>query len=653
MNTGGYTDIRLQRRLSSQVQRVLSSISANQYVIAARKSGRAGVSSENRKSCSVLVETLQILTSSGSKMSRYQSETVSLAIDFLTAERDLFYDPVPRYNVYTNLSIIDRYLGVSIRLPLTETWDRCRTALAFLVNDWFQYEQHSVIDKSAKRPVGVGFKRDNVLPRIEELNNLVPLTYTETLVHIPEIEKLPQHDHEVDWGYYAMEGKGAIALCHLSALPQTRYHDEYMFLRTIHLTEVCFWGIIRSLRGALFSFHNNQVKISTRCLREANYYAYFLVRLFKGSFKTLPVESFYHGFREATGNASAIQSEKYQHLEILTRGINRRKSASLNIQPEHYWLKGWNPPESWTLSGLVNRVKSANDVSLLELRSEAYKLEMHLQTWRNIHLGIAMQYLNPGDTGTGNEGIDYLKDNYRDPIIFGKGYAPIGPDDLREYTDWLVIMPTAKSAMKGCSIGFLRAQELRLELLKSWLRSNRKLIKQKIVSTDATRDTTMQKYSSFFNRKGFIFPLPGQLITAQTKGLRRKDPIVELMHLVELSNGLLIGVHDFTRIAPPICLETANEGDEYESIKGKKIKCKQDEWVMRDRRGIFASNFQGSDFRTRLTMTSEETPIYDDLLWVIMGIPGIRESRFNRAIEMLELALLEISKNVDTIKVSL
>src|SRR5690606_30849541 len=113
---------------------------------------------------------------------------------------------------------------------------------------------------------------------------------------------------------YALDTSHAASLMFVTALPQTKEHDEYLFLRTIHISEVCFWGILTSILSSMESIKNKDFDSAKSHLQTGVAFADILVPLFQ-AFKTMSPEHFTN-FRDATGNASAIQSRTYQLVQI-------------------------------------------------------------------------------------------------------------------------------------------------------------------------------------------------------------------------------------------------------------------------------------------------------------------------------------------------
>ena len=82
------------------------------------------------------------------------------------------------------------------------------------------------------------------------------------------------------------------------------------------------------------------------------------------------------------------------------------------------------------------------------------------------------------------------------------------------------------------------------------------------------------------------------------KNIKPVNFIVDSVMIAELRNALLLGVHDLDRIEGDIVLDAAREGESFIGIGQRTITTRQDEIVLRDVTGIWASYTQGPDART-------------------------------------------------------
>jgi len=82
------------------------------------------------------------------------------------------------------------------------------------------------------------------------------------------------------------------------------------------------------------------------------------------------------------------------------------------------------------------------------------------------------------------------------------------------------------------------------------------------------------------------------------KSIKPVNFVVDSVMIAELKNALLLGVHDVDRIQGDIILDVASEGERFVGIGHGSVVTKQNEVVLRDNAGIWASYTQGPDART-------------------------------------------------------
>jgi len=85
---------------------------------------------------------------------------------------------------------------------------------------------------------------------------------------------------------------------------------------------------------------------------------------------------------------------------------------------------------------------------------------------------------------------------------------------------------------------------------------------------------------------------------ANGKSIKSVNFIVDSVMIAELRNAVLLGVHDVDRIEGDIILDVASEGESFTGIGDHSVITRQNEVVLRDQTGIWASYTQGPDART-------------------------------------------------------
>jgi DNA/RNA-binding domain of Phe-tRNA-synthetase-like protein len=93
------------------------------------------------------------------------------------------------------------------------------------------------------------------------------------------------------------------------------------------------------------------------------------------------------------------------------------------------------------------------------------------------------------------------------------------------------------------------------------------------------------------------------------KTIKPVNFIVDSVMIAELRNALLLGVHDLHRIEGDIVLDVASEGESFIGIGQGTITTRQNEIVLRDHSGIWASYTQGPDARTVIDVASKNVMI--------------------------------------------
>jgi DNA/RNA-binding domain of Phe-tRNA-synthetase-like protein len=93
------------------------------------------------------------------------------------------------------------------------------------------------------------------------------------------------------------------------------------------------------------------------------------------------------------------------------------------------------------------------------------------------------------------------------------------------------------------------------------------------------------------------------------KSIRPVNFIVDSVMIAEMRNALLLGVHDLDRIEGDIVLDVASEGERFVGIGQRTVTARQNEIVLRDDSGIWASYTQGPDARTVVDAPSKNVMI--------------------------------------------
>ncbi len=141
-------------------------------------------------------------------------------------------------------------------------------------------------------------------------------------------------------------------------------------------------------------------------------------------------------------------------------------------------------------------------------------------------------------------------------------------------------------------------------------------------------------YDQFFKDWGYPCPLPGHLKRTVEMGFPINNLYIDSHIIAEMFHGILMAIQDLDQFRGEWKLDLAQEGETFQGVSGKMIRCKEDEIVLRDGEGLVCSLFQGPDFRTRVETSSKNIVVY------VFTAPGIQEEHVSNGLQ-LALEILE------------
>lgn len=314
-------------------------------------------------------------------------------------------DPIPDYYPYTGVHLMDWYLG-----DRHQSWDRLKAKAAegvfHTTLDLIRLESQSLagIEPCHREH----FDREIVTQRLQVLERAGDKC-RDLGRALPEADLDRSHGprHYKTLGEYATEPSRVSAMVEFSMMPQTRFHDEVIFLRTIHIAEFCFYGIRMAVREARELLRRGLIHAASLPLRQAVAFGAMLYESFK-VLRTMPPAHF-KDFRDATGKASAIKSLNYQLLEIHLRGVNSEKVSVFQRIPHLRELTKYAHPGFVSMRSVLKKAdpEAPGWDDVFEL---ARALDQKWLTWRGLHLSFALHYLPQHVKGTGDtEGAPYLR----------------------------------------------------------------------------------------------------------------------------------------------------------------------------------------------------------------------------------------------------
>lgn len=176
------------------------------------------------------------------------------------------------------------------------------------------------------------------------------------------------------------------------------------------------------------------------------------------------------------------------------------------------------------------------------------------------------------------------------------------------------------NGMRNIINGVLYLEDINSTILKQNIEKLKSIYYQYVIENEELIIASMENYEKKFNQKKFFFPLKSQLKKVIKSGFPTINPFIESLLLVEMTEGVLLGVQDYSCVEGKMSISTAKEGEEFLGMKGKII-CQKDELIIRDEKTIIASMFQGPDKKTKITSNSK------DIIFYFFGTPDTTISR--------------------------
>jgi len=141
-------------------------------------------------------------------------------------------------------------------------------------------------------------------------------------------------------------------------------------------------------------------------------------------------------------------------------------------------------------------------------------------------------------------------------------------------------------------------------------------------------------YDQFFKEWGYPCPLPSHFKRTIEMGFPIVNLYIDAHIIAEMCHGILMAIQDLNRFEGEWKLDLSREGEIFQGVSGKTIRCKEGEIILRDEEGIVCSLFQGPDFKTRVEPVSEDIAVY------VFTAPGIEEEQVSNGLQ-IALEILE------------
>ena len=430
--------------IHSRVRQALTALNLSDYVAAQRSAGRFDLEpdfvrrwADQYRATASLLKRLRLSPELAEAMLLLREVTYPSAMQ----ERSR----IPSYYPYTCVNILDWYMG-DCGEDLEAQKKKSVIGIVALLLDLGKFEMHSLIGCEPFQPLH--FEPEFAIERIRVLKDMYAAT-AQLSEKIPGSSiRLPfaprTYDTVID---YANEPGRFSALVHFSCMPQTRYHDEVLFLRSIHVSEFCFYGIRIAVVQAKSAISRGALAAARACLEQAIAFGEVLHQIFR-VVRSMPPAHFLD-FRESAANASAVQSANYQLMDVHLFGLSENKLALFKRIPHLRNVLRYYHPGFLCLRDLLQSVPADDDdaASLLET---ARQLDSKLLTWRGLHVGFAQLYLSNIPVGTGGtSGAAYLKLFLRNTLF---GETTIDPAAAGEFSEACAAISETEIARPGMHI---------------------------------------------------------------------------------------------------------------------------------------------------------------------------------------------------------
>ncbi|MFE7575960.1 tryptophan 2,3-dioxygenase family protein [Streptomyces sp. NPDC057521] len=291
---------------------------------------------------------------------------------------------IPEYYRYTGLHVAGWYFA-----RRTDSYEASLLLLHALVTDLIALEEREA--GLHETTVEEGAERVRRLQAVLDHLGRSPVGPDRTMTSA-ELVRLADHDDVL--------ARDLLVVTRCSGFRRSDKHDEHMFIRAVQACEIGFFLVRWTARRAAEALDHDRNEYVLHMMQLT--WAAELLNVFFHALRTLTPELFM-GFREATGNASAVQSLNYHLMELVVYGYDERK---IETYDRFAHLTPINDP-------LLREFTSLRDAAARARNADVHKVfaasEAPLHIWRGRHYGFGRRYL-PEMTGSGGtEGAGYLK----------------------------------------------------------------------------------------------------------------------------------------------------------------------------------------------------------------------------------------------------
>ena len=135
-------------------------------------------------------------------------------------------------------------------------------------------------------------------------------------------------------------------------------------------------------------------------------------------------------------------------------------------------------------------------------------------------------------------------------------------------------------------------------------------------------------YKAFGKNYHVLFQV--ESVALKEKPIFSPSPLVAVMFMAELKNGLLTAGHDLDRTEPPFLLDVAKGGETFTSLGGTQRTLLPEDMYFSDRNGILSSIIYGPDDSSAITAATSRA------LFTVYGTPSISAGEVRAHLEEIE-----------------